>query len=167
MEDKAPNNRQEEALVPEVILGTLPSTKQQIQIFSSNLLEMVDNGEVDPLQIYVQLKSFEKVFKTMNENERFKGLVRDSAELHGKEFERFGASLKLSETGVKYDYSECGHTEYNELSAKAEKLKLEMKHIEEKLKAIKVATVFKIYGKEVTCYPPVKHSTGSVNVSFK
>ena len=157
----------QEALVPEVILRTLPSTKQQIQMFSNNLLEMVDNGEVDPLQIYVQLKSFEKVFKTMNENERFKALVRDSAELHGKDFERFGANLKLTETGVKYDYSECGHTAYNELTAKAEKLKIEMKYIEDTLKVLKGPTILKINDKDVTVNPPKKSSTSSVNVSFK
>lgn len=169
MEEEALYNEKEpqEALVPEVILKTLPSTKQKINMFSNNLLEMVDNGEVDPLQIYVQLKSFEKVFKTMNENERFKALVRDSAELHGKDFERFGANLKLTETGVKYDYSECGHTTYNELAAKAEKIEIEMKYIEGVLKVLKGPTVLKINDKDVTVNPPKKSSTSSVTVSFK
>lgn len=157
----------QEALVPEVILRTLPSTKQQIQMFSNNLIDMAENGEIDPLHVYIPLKSFEKVFKIINENKRFKELVRDSAELHGKEFDMLGANLKLTESGVGYDFSECGHVIYNDLVVRAERLKLEMKAIEEKLKAIKVATPFKLNGKEVLCYPPVKSSTSSVNVSFK
>jgi hypothetical protein len=165
MEDKEISN-QLVLFEPEQILSTVPSTGFAIREFASTLLQKIDDGEVDPLQIHVQLKAIEKIFKEVSESDGYKASVRNSAEAYGKEFERFGAKIKLAEAGVKYDYSECGHVYYEELCQKIETMTEKKKEYESDMKKIKVSKELFFYDKKHTVYPPKKSSTSTVNVSF-
>lgn len=167
MEDKEIYNNQEVSTVePEEILNTVPKTGSGIRLFASTLLQKINDGELDPLQIHVQLKAIEKIFKEVSESEGYKASVRNSAEAYGKEFIRFGAKIKLSETGTKYDYTECGHIYYEELCQKIDTLTEKKKEYETDMKAIKVSKEFTFYEEKHLVHPPKKSSTSSVTVSF-
>ncbi len=168
MKDKEIYNSQELAIAePEDLIGIIPSLKQGIKQFVGNLLQRMDDGELDPLEIHVKLiKTMEKIAKEVSESEGYKKAVRNSAEAHGKEFQRFGATIKLSETGTKYDYSNCGHIYYESVCQQIESLTEKKKEYETDLKAIKDSKIFTFNEVEHTVYPPVKKSTSSVTVTF-
>jgi len=152
---------------PEDLIGIIPSLKQGIKQFVGNLLQRMDDGELDPLEIHVKLiKTMEKIAKEVSESEGYKKAVRNSAEAYGKEFQRFGATIKLSEAGTEYDYSNCGHIYYENVCQKIESLKKDKKKYETELKAIKTSKEFIFNEEKHTVYPPVKSSTSSVTVTF-
>ena len=160
------NNVSEILIEPEQLREIVPSTGYGIKEFANTILQRIEDGESDPLEIHVQLKAIEKIFKEVSESDGYKASVRNSAEAYGKEFERFGATIKLAEAGVKYDYSECGHVYYEELCQKIETMTEKKKEYESDMKKIKVAKEFTFYEKVHTVYPPKKSSTSTVNVSF-
>lgn len=161
------NNQELVIIQPEDLIGIIPNLKEGIRLFVSNLLQRMDDGELDPLEVHVKLiKTIEKIAKEVNESEGYKKAVRSSAEAYGKEFERFGATIKLAEAGVKYDYSECGHVYYEELCQKIETMTEKKKEYESDMKKIKVSKELFFYDKKHTVYPPKKSSTSTVNVSF-
>lgn len=154
-------------LTPTSLLAIMPNTKSEINNFSDMLLTAINNGEINPLKIQVQLKAIESVIKKVNESESYKYAIRESAEKYGaKSFEAFGAKVELAEVGTKYDFSNCNHLEYNDICEKIKALETDKKSLEMTLKTIKQPTPFVIYGEAVEVNPPTKYSTSSIKITF-
>lgn len=154
-------------LTPTSLLAIMPNTKSEINNFSDMLLTAINNGEINPLKIQVQLKAIESVIKKVNESEAYKYAIRESAEKYGaKSFEAFGAKVELAEVGTKYDFSNCNHLEYNDICEKIKALETDKKSLEMTLKTIKQPTPFVIYGEAVEVNPPTKSSTSSIKITF-
>lgn len=154
-------------LTPTSLLAIMPNTKSEISNFSDMLLTAINNGDIDPLKIQVQLRAIESVIKKVNESESYKYAIRESAEKYGsKSFTAFGAKVELAETGTKYDFSNCNHLEYNDICEKIKALEMAKKDIETTLKTIKQPTPFIIYGEAVEVTPPTKSSTSSIKITF-
>lgn len=79
-----------------------------------------------------------------------------------------GYKVELKEMGVKYNYSECNHIGWNELTRQIEDLTAQRKAIEEQLKTIKKAQTFvdEETGEAYTVYPPQKQSSTTPVFSF-
>lgn len=79
-------------------------TKAEIDEQINKIVDLVDNGEVNPLRLYGQLAALEKVFATAK-----KAIVEYAINEHEKYGEKvvenFGARFERGEAGVKYDYS--------------------------------------------------------------
>lgn len=147
-------------------LGIMPSMKGEIASFKEKILNEIDDGNIDALKIHIQLKALESLIKGIVDTPRYKVYLRDEAEKNGKSFEKYGAKIECVEVGTKYNFSQCGHLEYNDLCEKIKELNTKKEEFETLLKAIKTVTPFIVYGEAVELYPPTKTSISSVKVTF-
>lgn len=146
-------------------MSIMPTTKDQIVSFANKLKAEIESGEVNTLDVIKMQKSIEKMFDSI------KGTIteyaRAEAEKHGKSFQFKGAKIDLVEVGVKYDFTECGHLDYNELCETIEKLNEQKKNFEAMIKTFKEPqNLISINGEAMTVYPPKKTSTSSIKVTF-
>lgn len=151
------------------VLALFPETKSEISTFVSKAVESALNGYENPLKLQVQISALEQVLKGIKDNADFKEASLKEADKYGqKSFTDFNSTIQVKETGVKYDYSNCGYPVYNEICEKINELNTQKKQIEDQLKAIKEETKFvdENTGEEITILPPTKTSTTSVVITL-
>lgn len=156
------------------ILALFQTTKAERKSFAEKVIETVESGEVDPLKIHLQLKATENIIDLLTDRKnpqakRFMRLVIDEAEKRGKSFELYNGKFELKQTGVKYDYSQCGDAELNDLVTQAKELEEKIKAKQEFLKTVPVKglpLIDETSGELVTVYPPLKSGTDSVAVTL-
>lgn len=147
-------------------LAILPNTKEQIELFANKLISEIENGQVNPLELIIIQKSFEKMFDKVKET-LTKAMV-DEAEKYGKKFEFKGAKIELVEAGVKYDYSSCGDTQYTRVNEQILQLSEVKKQREAFIKSLKepMQVLDEETSELVTVYPPKKSSTTTLKVTI-
>ena len=149
------------------IVNTKLLTKAGIAETADQIVQSLDNGEVNPLDLKLAFKAIEDLGK------KVKGTLDthlvEEASKYTKTFMYKGSEFNTMEAGVKYDYSVCGHTEYNELTAEMIRIDKRMKEIEEDLKGIKGSRteVNEDTGEIIKLYPPKKTSTTTVSTTIK
>jgi hypothetical protein len=118
------------------VITLFPTTKTQQSIFVGKLIDNVLNGEINPLESEIQMKNIEDVVKAYRSNEEIKEAVLKEAEKYGqKTFETSGATVQIKEVGVKYNFEDCGHLEYNSICDAINQLTAKKKEIEARMKA--------------------------------
>lgn len=135
-------------------------------INTSEIIELVEGGSIDPLLIKIWMKEITEALETIKPIADSAAL--SEAEKYGqKSFEKNGYRFELSEFGTKYDYSGTGHPKWNQLSFKAKEINNELKGVEETLKSLKssITLVDDDSGEIVTVYPPAKKSTSGIKLS--
>ena len=146
-------------------LSVFPNTKEQVSLFANKLRTELENGEVNPLEIITMQKAIEKVFDAVKPT--LSELARAEAEKHGKSFDFKGAKIECVEVGTKYDFSECGHLDYDDLCEKINQLTEMKKNYETMIKTYKEPQdLVSIDGEVMTVYPPKKTSTSSIKVTL-
>lgn len=157
--------------MPSTAMGVVrqfPSTQTQIDVFSDNIIASVKNGESSPLETLVLLKALEKatdrILKEIKEN-----VVTAAEKYPERSFEFAGAQLEKSEVGVKYDYSVCGDTIYEQRQSNLDAAKTLLDERTAFLRALKqpITIVDESSGEVITIRPPEKKSTTSVKVTIK
>lgn len=149
------------------IVNTKLLTKVGINETASQIVQALENGDVSPLDLKMAFKAIdtlgEKVKKSLDSH------LVEVASKYEKTFMYKGSEFTTMEAGVKYDYSECGHPEYNELVAQIAMLDKRKKEIESDLKGIKGSRteVIEGTGEIVKLYPPKKTSTTVVSTTIK
>lgn len=145
----------------------LPFTKSQVQIFAGQLIETLENGEIDPLDLAIYFKAFSEVEKQVKET--MSKLALSEAEKHGKTFEFKGAKIEVKELGTSYDFSQCGDTKWERLNADLSAIKDKQKEREQLIKTLKepLIEVDQQTGETITIYPPIKKSTTGITISLK
>jgi hypothetical protein len=127
-------------------------------------------GELNPLDIHYQVKAMEDFIKVLTGNTRYKDYVLTEGMKHGKSFEFNGSKMEIKETGVKYDYSNCGDQEWSALEVEINRRKELQKEREKYLKSVPaegVEIVSNETGEVIKVYPPSKTSTTSIAVTLK
>ena len=154
-------NTQELILVP-------ANRKEQIELAASELTAKIDSGEVNPLQVLANIKSYEKVFEKVKEAV-ITASLKEADKFADKEISEYGVKFEKMEAGVSYDYKQCGHTPYNELCNQIESLTVQKKEYEKLLQAVKQMTpmVDTVSGEMMDIYPPLKKSTTTIKVTIK
>lgn len=148
-------------------LKNLPETKQQIDVFASQLENALNNGQIVPTDLLRFQKAMEKVF------EKIKPTLTECAISEVEHYEKNaiikGSEFSIVEAGTKYDFSGCNDLEYKSLEFTLEKAKEALKQREMFLKAIKepLQVIDESSGEVFTIYPPKKTSTTTVKVTFK
>jgi len=73
------------------------------------------------------------------------------------------------ESGIFYDYKQCGHTKYKEICNQIDKLTVEKKELEKLLQAVKTMTPITDMesGEIMEIHPPLKKSTTTIKVTIK
>lgn len=134
------------------------------------IVEAIDAGELNPLDIHYQVKAMEDFIKILTANSRYKDAVLTEAIKHGKSFQFNGSKMEIKETGVKYDYSKCGDPNWQILENQITELKDKQKAVEAHLKVLPaegIEVVNAESGEVIKMYPPVKTSTTSIAVTLK
>lgn len=155
---------------PDTALSTirlLPFSKQQVEVFSSQIKDSLMSGEVDPLELAVYFKSIEKTIEAVKET--LSPLALAESEKSGKSFEYKGAKIEIKELGTKYDYSKCGDTEFERLESEINALNDRKKEREAMLKNLtgSLTVVNEDTGEMETIYPPVKRSTTGIAITIR
>lgn len=173
---------QTQELTTTSILSLFETTKVERQDFVIGVVEALDNGNVDPLKIHLQVKCMEDIITqlTSMDEKKNKGSIhfakkyRDhlltSVQAYGqKSFEFQNSKVEIKETGTKYDYSQCNDREIIELTEEQEKIAVKIKARETLLKALPLEGIERVdeNGEVVRIYPPSKSSTTSVAITLK
>ena len=163
------------------ILSLFETNKAQRIKFCEDLINKMGDGEVNPLQIHAQIKSIEDLLNTLTSTDKaknknldialtYKAMLMNAAEKYGKSFQLFNATYTMKEVGTKYDYSNCGDLELNDLMQQSEVLKAKIEKKQETLKHLPLSgmlTTSEETGDTYKIYPPSKKSTTSLTVSLK
>lgn len=153
------------------ILALFQTNKEERQSFTLSLINEIESGNVDPLKIHLQVKCMEDIIKLLNSNTIYKKAVLDAAEKQGeKSFAYNNSKFEIKETGVKYDYSNCGDTVWQMLEQKCSSAAEDLKQRETFLKTVPskgMQVLDEQTGEMITVYPPSKSSTTSVAVTLK
>jgi hypothetical protein len=149
-------------------LSLFETTKEQRQQFCLNVIDVLNEGQVDPLKIHLQVKCLEDLIKQLTSNSVYKDYLINEASKYGKTFEHLNAKFEIKEMGVKYDFQACGCPIMNDLLSQQEELTKAIKEREKFLKAIPPQGLETLIEDEVvTLYPPQKTSTTSISVNLK
>lgn len=125
-----------EQMTVQSVITLFPSNKREQIVFVDKLIDNVVNGEINPLTAEIQMKNIEDVVKAYRSNEEIKEAVLKEAEKYGqKSFETNGAKVQIKEVGVKYNYLEVGHLEYNSICDAINQLTEKKKAIEKIMQA--------------------------------
>jgi len=157
------------------VLSIFDTSKAQRVSFATDVINRIKEGLISPLKAHIQIKAMEDMLSNLTDRKTATGaeymqLVLEEAYKVGNKFELYNTAFQIKETGVKYDYSKCGHPEWNQLKSEMIKLEERLKTCELFLKTIPAAgmeIMDRETGELVTVYPPSKTSTTSVAVSMK
>lgn len=142
------------------VVRLFPDTKQGIEMFSTQLIRAVENGEVDALQLKAYFKAMEKVIEKVDKSTRDSQMTQ--AEKYGeKKFRAHGMQIEIAEVGTKYDYESCGDIEWERWDSSVKSAEESRKNRETFLKTLKepMTLVNEETGEVYKVRPPVKRST--------
>lgn len=152
------------------LFETYPENKFQQQMLANEIILPVIEGDVNPIDVYVKAKAIQDALKIVTDDDRVKDLVICEVEKYGNNTTYNSASLQVKEMGVKYDYSVCNDSIYNDLVDNIEKLKETLKQREKFLKSISsdgTLMVDEETGEVNKIYPPIKMAAQGISVTFK
>ena len=132
----------------------MPFSKQQVAVFSNQLKDSLENGQVDPLELAVYFKAIEETIKQVKET--MSKLAVNEAEKYGKSFEFKGAKIDVRENGVKYDYSKSGDIDWERLNSEINAARSRQEERETLIKSLKkpMTAVYEETGETHAIYPP-------------
>ena len=150
----------------EITLTT--STKAAVEAKTNELVTAVTNGDVDALQAWVYLIALENLSKGAKK-EIESAAIQVAAMYSEKTFNAYGASVTLKEAGVRYDYSNCGDKEWEDLTDQINTLSERKKELEKVLVAHRekwVKTDMET-GETYEVLPPVRTAKESLSITLK
>lgn len=170
-----------ETLTTTSILALFETNKEQRASFVNDVVNQIEEGNISPLKIHLQLKAMEDIITQLTSLDekknrnfalalRYRQLLLEEAGKNGKKFELYNAKFEIKETGTSYDYSCCNDPALEKLKAAAEDAKKKLKEREDFLKLAPsdgTSLVDQESGEVITIFPPAKSSTTSVTVSLK
>lgn len=149
-------------------LRMLATTQTEIDRFSDGLIRSVKDGEVNPLEILVMLRAFDKVSKRVL-SEIDENYLKEADKYPEKKFELFGASIEKAEVGTSYDYTVCCDPIFEERESSMNAAKTLLDERKEFLKALKepMTIIHEATAEVVTIRPPAKKSTSGLKVTIR
>lgn len=119
------------------VLALFSTTKEQRQQFANEVLSAIKDGDVNPLDLHINIKKMEDTIKQITSSEEYMSLVLDEVEKYGeKSIEKNNAKIEIKEVGVKYDYSMCDDATYNDLDAQKKQVEVKIKERQKFLQLI-------------------------------
>lgn len=156
--------------LPESAYGTLklmPTNTQQIARFSKLLIEDVQNGNVNPLELLVMLRALERISETVLDSIQ-SNIDQAKDKYSEKHFDILGATVEKSEIAVRYKYETAKDVEWERRKAAVDAAMGLLKEREEFLRTLKepLTAVDTDSGEVFTISPPLKTSKSGVKVKF-
>lgn len=103
-------------------LTLLPSSKEERAVFVKRCIDEILEGNRNPIDVEIQLKSLEKVIKEIRENEQIKEAIQNEADKYSEKTFNFKGIEITKACKPTYNYSVCGHSEYNRLVKRKKEL---------------------------------------------
>ena len=152
------------------ILSLFETTKEQRRSFTQQIVDGVVNGNLNPLNVHLQIKAMEELCKNIWDSVEYKEVVISEASKHKGGQKYLGNVISVAEAGVKSDYSSCGDDVINDLLNQKALLDVKIKERETFLKAVPTEGMDILdaeTGNVTRIYPPTKTSTTTVKVTLK
>lgn len=152
------------------LFGEIPVTRTGQKELGDIMKKSLVEGETNPIEAVVKAKSLYEVLSLFLKDDDVKELVVNECSKYGKgETPSFaGAKVQVKETGVKWDYTDCGDPVYDSLVLQMEELKQRMKEREAYLKTItaRKTEVDEDTGEIYTVLPPVRTAGISYSITY-
>lgn len=168
---------QTQELTTTSILSLFDTTKDERRSFVIDLLSRIEDGNVNPLDIHVQIKCIEDIIEQLTNrkdypesSKRYYENLLSEVKKHGKKFEYHQAKVEEKEVGTKYDWEKCEDPVIESLMSQEKALKEKIKARQEFLKTVPekgLTFIDETSGEVTTIYRPAKSSTTSIAVSLK
>jgi hypothetical protein len=161
---------QREYEMNEMLSQEYPVSKLEISIQAENAVNnILENG--DPLKVAESLSAIEEFVSCIRKNPKLIEYVRLELAKHPKEKFQLSTGTKIenAEVGTKYDYTQCGDSEWELLTTDRQSLDVKIKEREAFLKTVPssgLTTIDTMTGYVVTIYPPSKSSTSSFKITL-
>ena len=142
--------------------GILSLKKGELLELASKVVEDVNDGLIDGVDVIIMAKKMELFFDAL------KAGIKGNVSLpQSTDYKKHGAVLNEQLMGIRYDYSVCGHEEYNELVSEITPAKERMKKIEDQIKkAVDGLIIDKENGEELKINKPIKTGTNTIVVKI-
>jgi hypothetical protein len=150
---------------PVQLLTLMANTSTQITVFSDGVIEAVQGGEIPALTVLVQLKAMETASERIRKEIRPNML--NEIDKQPDTFQYLGNKITKAEHGTKYEFENCNHPGWNDLTKIINNAIEQRKEIEATLKTLKAPTTLVFDDEIVTVNPPIKKSTSGINISIK
>lgn len=143
-------------------------TKKDIENAKDNIIKELNDGTINPIQLAISFKAVEKLNESIKKelNDR---CIDEALRHSNKTFNAYGSTIEYSENiGVRYDFSQCGHTEWEILDQEIAELTKRKKNIEKFLLSLPSSTtiVCEMTGEIDTIYPPQKKSSSGIKITL-
>ena len=147
-------------------LQLIQDTRPIADIVAGAVFNIVE-GNVDPMQAYAFLTRYERAIAEIKSNPRVMDVMLNEIAKYGKTGATVGdLVMTQAEAGVKYDYSGCGCSEYEEMLKTKAALEADIKQLEKCLKAMPECGMADTNSGEIW-YPPVKTSKTIIKTTTK
>ncbi len=140
---------------------------------SSDFKQLILSGDVAVLPTLTAIKKALEVCKRTIEDAEVMDAAMRELSLYGVEERKKGvtiadATLRVKEAGVKYDYSECGSREWEQLTKEIDEATELRKEVEKHLKALpyKGVEIVDENGEVTLLCPPAKSSKTIIEFNF-
>jgi hypothetical protein len=139
------------------------ATKSELNDLASILLEVSEGRELD---LYIFAKKLEYLSKVIQEVSNEYALS-EAEKMKGESI--YNSKIEVKDTGVRYNFSECGYTPYNELVSGKKQIETELKGMETLLKSInkKTTIVDEQSGEILEVKPPTRTAGTSIVLTIK
>ena len=152
-------------------MDTIATITRPINHYVQSMIDAVESGEMNPLELYANLKKASKIIDSVLDSESVKDAVMKEYQKYGtKEVDYKGITLVQSEVGAKFDYSGCQDHVINDLESRKKALDDQIKARQKFLKNLPSggATVIDEETGEVnTLYPPSRSSSTIIKATIR
>lgn len=136
--------------------------KGELLELASKVVQDVNDGLIDGVDALIMAKKMEVFFDAI-----LAGIKGNVSLPQSVDYKKHGAVLNEKMMGIRYDYSVCGHEEYNELISEINPAKERIKKIEDQIKkAVDGVIVDTDTGEEVKIKAPIKMGTNTIVVKI-
>lgn len=162
-----------DTLTTSSILALFETNKDQRKSFVNDVLQRLNDGQLNPLEVHLQVKAMEDIIKQLTADKDYKNFLDDAARNQSegqRSFVFHNAEFTKTEVGTKYDYEVCQDTVWEMLNSQINGLVEQRKQREKFLQTVPVKGLVvtdELSGETVKIYPPSKSSTSTIAVKLK
>jgi len=136
--------------------------KGEMLELASKIAQDVNDGFIEGVDVLIMAKKLETFFDALKV-----GIKGNFSLPQSNDYKKHGAVMNEQLMGIRYDYSVCGHEEYNDLASQLNPIKDRMKKIEDQIKkAVDGIIVDKETGEEIKINKPIKSGTNTIVVKI-
>lgn len=132
---------------------------------AASAIEAVIEGHIDPLIAYANVTKMERAIEAFKGDERVRDMVMERVTRDGK-VTLGDTLLEVVESGVRYDFSECGDDELNELMRLRADLDNAIKERQKMLRSLPISGMADP-NTGAMVYPPSRTSKTTIKTTIK